>query len=216
MGGSEQPTADAAIEASEAKGYRKRVIVSLSGGIDSTYILYRLLKDTDHEIIVMHIRMFDKKGRYKKEWEAVESLCLKLRRIRPFEVITLGQDFSNLDMKTFDMCVVGFCFGVLIRDLYTKGIPVDEIYIGTHEREGHWKKRWDAIRAMIDSHIEGANFPYDSVPLMLPSPLPTKKQEMEALTEAGLINDVWYCREPQGNKTCGECHTCKEVAEAVD
>ena len=65
---------------------------------------------------------------------------------------------------------------------------------------------------MIDTHVEGANFPHDSVPLMLPDPLPTKQEEIIYLKRKGLFDDCWYCHQPNNDKPCGECRTCKEVA----
>ena len=145
--------------------------------------------------------MNDKQGRSNLEWQAVQMLYVKLKQIRDFEIYTPGIDYRCFDFKTFDMCTVGFMFGMAARHYFGKGKRIDRLVIGTHKDEGHWQKRWDTIEKMIDVHVEGANFPHDPIPLHLQDPLPTKREEIDYLDSQGLLDYTWFCREPKKRLT---------------
>jgi hypothetical protein len=65
---------------------KKSILVMLSGGIESTYMLYRYLSQTDYEVHAHHISM---RHASQHRWLAEELACKKIvevcQKIRPFE-----------------------------------------------------------------------------------------------------------------------------------
>lgn len=76
----------------------KTVLVMLSGGIESTYLLYRYLIQTDYIIHAHHITMYHST---ELQWQADELACKSIvrecQKIRPFEFSTsrLAFGFSH-------------------------------------------------------------------------------------------------------------------------
>ena len=76
-------------------GYNKRIsimprktIVPCSGGLDSVGLIWKLLHDTDEEILVQHVKM----DCYHKHWKAEEEAFLKCmdyikEHCREFEIL---------------------------------------------------------------------------------------------------------------------------------
>lgn len=183
-----------------------------SGGIDSTYALVKLLKDTPHKIHAHHIYIKNYEKREEHEQRAVETLLPKLQEIRPFTFSETMKDYSRLPGTPYDMAVVCFEAGVLFKifDTDRNLTPFKKWTIGTHEKEGHWQTRWDVI-------IQGAKaaaWPKDCAEFEL-QPMVSKLEEMKYLHELNLLKDCWYCRTPTPQGVCGKCKTCEEVLVAI-
>ena len=66
----------------------KNILVMFSGGLDSTTALYKLLKETKHNIFVHHIILKDRSNRWKHELQACKNIVSYLKKIRPFNEIS--------------------------------------------------------------------------------------------------------------------------------
>lgn len=186
-----------------------------SGGIDSTYTLAKMLKETDHEIHAHHIHLVNKENRAKAESDSINKLLRKLNCIRSFnfsQSIISYPEYSNIP---FDMAIVCFEAGVLQKEhAYNPNkTPFDKWTIGTHEDEGHWQERWDVIHPCT----KAACWPKQEPEFEL-QPMVQKYQEMKFLLSFGLLEDCWCCRHPSYSnngeaKVCGECKACNEITD---
>ena len=81
----------------------------LSGGLDSTAALVKLLTDGGDELRVHHIRMINKEKRDLAEQRAVEAIIGYCREhYRPFRYSESGLDFSGLDAIPIDYVSIAF------------------------------------------------------------------------------------------------------------
>lgn len=186
-----------------------KFLVMWSGGIDSTYTLAKMLKETDHEIFAHHIHFVNAEGRVKEELKAIRSLTPKLKAIRDFKLSESLIDHRQSVRIPFDMAVVCFEAGARQKDLSFQGKKIDKWTIGTHQAEGHWQERWE----VISPATLAASWPYP-VPDFEIQPMATKEKEMEYLDSLGLLSDCWFCRVPRTGKPCGLCKTCLEVKDS--
>lgn len=183
-----------------------KTLVMWSGGIDSTYTIAKLLKETPVDVHAHHIYLVNSENRHIAENKAVAALLPKLEAIRPFTFSQSRIDHSRLPGFPFDMAVVCFEAGVISRV-----IPeIKRWTIGTHEQEGHWKERWEIIKGAT----RAACWPYDAPEFFLHG-ITKKENEMTYLEKMGLLSECWYCREPKGDRVCGQCKTCAEVRLAA-
>src|SRR3954464_10759100 len=84
-------------------------LVMFSGGLDSTAMLVKLLRDTGDELRVHHIRMANKEEREGAEQHAVESIMGWCRdHYRRFRYSESGLDFRGLEAIPIDYLSIAF------------------------------------------------------------------------------------------------------------
>lgn len=211
-------------------------LVMWSGGIDSTYILAKLLKETDKNIYVHHIVLHNCEMRGNAELDAVNSLVKKIKEIRPFRFTWNVVDDRNLPSLVYDMARVAFESGAVSKAWYYKDffhglkkedwnpIELTELYIGTNAEEGHNWDRWEYLKNAIfaaeytdQKHLPSWMEARKNFLTYVPHDWVTRREEMLYLKEHDILNECWFCRTPQYDqkekkyKTCGVCKTCFEV-----
>jgi len=184
-------------------------LVMWSGGIDSTYVLTKLLAE-GHDVHAHHIEIINGEGiRHLGEIEACNALLPKLQAIKPFKFTCSSVNHMAHTNYPFDMAVVCFEAGVVSRSH-----KFDKWTIGTHEAEGHWIERWKVIEPAATAACWPTPMPeFELMPLV------SKKEEMRYLDELDLLGDCWYCRSPaevDGELIeCNRCKTCHEVKKEL-
>jgi 7-cyano-7-deazaguanine synthase in queuosine biosynthesis len=187
-----------------------RMIVMWSGGIDSTFKLAHLLKETECQVHAHHVHLVNREGRHAAEAAACRALRPKLRAIRDFAYTESRIDHRQHEHIPFDMAVVAFEAGVVARTGTGRGAePFTHWTIGTHKAEGHYQRRFDLYEPMVNAVC----FPHD-YPAFEMGKVVTKQEEMTYLDVLGLLDDCWYCRTPRAGKPCRTCGSCVEVKRA--
>lgn len=189
-----------------------------SGGLDSTAMLVRLLKEGTDDLRVHHIRMQNREGRAEAEQAAVESILAWCRdRYRPFQYSESGLDFSALGAIPIDYLSVAFvacqvaidtpgcnriAVGTLARDL-------DEIKRSvTAAQRRVFRAMYECYRArkLGDPDLEWI-YPVYAL----------NKTQVASLLEPELRGLTWSCRRPvhapSGFQTCGRCKPCRARTE---
>ena len=201
---------------------RRRTLVMLSGGLDSTYVLCRLLAETDDEIVAHHIAMMNVEGRWQVEAERVPLILHAARRIWERDVpLTCSRvDRRGLDFYGIDMMTVGFEAGLAAMAWAWRGdgrLP-DRWTIGTCAEEGHNERRFVHVAACCRANC----WPNEPPRFELLLPLKTKAEQLAWLPPE-IAALTWSCRRPQlspdaaGRRrwlACGECQTCHQLATA--
>ena len=189
------------------------ILVMWSGGIDSTFTLARLLKETNHNIHAHHIHICNRERRNQHEERAINALVPKLKGIRDFTLSASAIDHRQYLHIPLDMAIVCFEAGAIAREHINRAdkLKFDKWTIGTHKAEGHNHERWEVIK-----HATAAACWPNKPPEFELQPFETKGQEMVYLKELGLLNDCWFCRTPIGVHSCGMCKTCIEVKEELN
>jgi 7-cyano-7-deazaguanine synthase in queuosine biosynthesis len=184
-----------------------RMIVMWSGGIDSTFKLAYLLKETEHQVHAHHVNIVNHEGRTRAERAACKALRRSLKTIRDFAYTESTIDHRQHHKIPFDMAIVAFEAGVVARSGDGRHVePFTHWTIGTHKAEGHFQRRFDLYEPMVNAVC----FPGD-YPVFEMGKVVTKAEEIAYLEELGLFGDCWYCRFPRAGRACGHCGTCKEV-----
>ena len=187
-----------------------RMIVMWSGGIDSTFKLAYLLKETEYQVHAHHVHLVNHEGRHAAEAAACRALRPKLRAIRDFAYTQSRIDHRQHQHLPFDMAVVAFEAGVVARTGNGRGgEPFTHWTIGTHKAEGHYQRRFDLYEPMVNAVC----FPQD-YPAFEMGTVVTKHEEMAYLDDLGLLADCWFCRTPRAGKPCRTCGSCVEVKRA--
>jgi 7-cyano-7-deazaguanine synthase in queuosine biosynthesis len=187
-----------------------RMIVMWSGGIDSTFKLAYLLKETEYQIHAHHVNIVNHEGRARAERAACTVLRRKLKALREFAYTESTVDHSEHEKIPFDMAIVAFEAGVVARSGDGRHVePFTHWTIGTHKAEGHFQRRFDLYEPMVNAVC----FPGD-YPVFEMGKVVTKAEEIAYLEDLGLFGDCWYCRFPRAGRPCGRCGTCKDVKRA--
>jgi hypothetical protein len=189
-----------------------------SGGLDSTAMLVRLLRETTDDLRVHHIRMVNREGRADAEQAAVEAILAWCRsRYRPFRYSESGLDFSTLEAIPIDYVSVAFVACQVAID--TPGCT--RIAVGTLARDLDEMKRSvtaDQRRvfgAMYECY-RARKLGEPVVDWIYPVYALTKPQ-IASLLEPEVRRLTWSCRRPvqtpAGLRECGTCKPCRARAD---
>ena len=192
---------------------RRATLVMFSGGIDSTYTLAKLLRETDDEILVHHIHLVNPEGRHLVEAKACARIVDYCRtHFRDFSFSESAIDHRGFRFFGYDMISVGFEAGIVAQSyLAARERMPDRWTVGSCTEEGSNPDRWPHVLACFAANC----FPFDP-PRYFNLPIVPKAEEMAYLPPA-LLDLVWTCRTPrrseEGFTECGDCKTCKLMAE---
>lgn len=184
-------------------------LVMFSGGLDSVALLANILTATRHRLHVHHIEINNIENRAEAENNAIRLIMDYCREnYRPFTYSTSKNDFHLGIGGGLDMSLAMFTAGRIYNA--NRG-GIDVVWTG-HVNPA----TWEIVEGAAVLH---ANFINKlRVPEWLrPLSMMTKKDIYESIPEE-LAKLCWSCRTPiyEGNnyRPCGECYTCKTIAEA--
>jgi 7-cyano-7-deazaguanine synthase in queuosine biosynthesis len=185
---------------------KKTVLVPWSGGLDSTYLVWSLLKG-GHSVYGMYIDLQNNAEKVKCEKEALEKLEAYIRskdcfggnlcRL-PDSVVGIGHG-GLFDMK--QNCIW------MLHAAYHCDTHIDEVQIGYVLNDcsvsfiPEMQRFWKALTAFTG--LTSKKLP----PLKFPL-IKHMKSEMEHEMPWDLTKNVWFCEVPHGGKPCGSCQSC--------
>lgn len=191
-----------------------KTFVAFSGGVDSTYNLYRWLKENpEDKILVHHVVYFNKEGtglRGYFEKESVDKILswLNSQGLTNYEYRESILDLTNFPRHGLDTITLASIHSTLLLaypdiEFILDNSPEDEF-----KRLGWRMKNRKERRDRIMNIIIGRKLtPIYSITHM-------SKQEIVNSMPKELFELTWYCRSPnEDGSTCGKCHTCKQVQE---
>lgn len=181
-------------------------LIQLSGGIDSTYVLWKWLVDNPNDFCVVHHINFKgiTEDRLNNERESVYKILkwLDSKGLNNYFYLENNFDYGNFTSSIYDVELCGFLAGVILISPRWRGVSkmIHSIYDSESEREA---KRQLLMNITSERKIESV------YPLY-------KKEKWQVINEMppDLLELCWYCRKPNGNNKCGECHTCIDVSNA--
>jgi hypothetical protein len=201
-----------------AKPQQRITIVMFSGGIDSTYTLVKLLRETDDVLLVHHINFVNIERRYEVEADRCRRIVDICRRIyRTFQYTESTLDHRAFQFFGFDMIAVGFEGGLVAHsnrvrtsrmpDRWTIGNCSEELTPEYVAAAGSSPSRWQHVLACLAANC----FPHQP-PTYFNEPVVTKREEIDYLPPE-IRALTWTCRAPvfvSGEPAeCGICLTCK-------
>jgi len=189
-------------------------LVVLSGGIDSVYVLAKMLKDTEDEVLAHHIHMANVEGRFAVEAARTREIVEWARReLRPVHYTESVVDRRGTRSFGDDMVTVGFEAGIAAQAFARRtGRRVDRWIAGTCAEEGLNRDRL----ALVQNCVAAQCWP-EPAPEPFVLPIIPKREEMDYLPHP-MLELAWTCRHPVRTSTgweeCGKCHTCHTMAAA--
>ncbi len=180
-------------------------LIQLSGGIDSTYILWKwLLEHPTETCIVQHIVLKNSEGRIDVEKNAVYKILeyLKSKNLTNFIYIENYVDYGRLGIPIKDVELCGFFASMILR--VKKWRFIKEILLPIYDPHTQRESRRLEIMKII-----GVS---PSTKILYPLENKLKSDIIKEMPE-DLYNLCWYCRKPQNGQKCEKCPTCVEVKE---
>lgn len=191
------------------------VLVMLSGGLDSTATLWKLLSETGEPLRVHHIRMDNREARADAEQAAVERIVAYCReRCRPFRYSESGLELTQLEAIPIDYLSIAYVACQVAIDTPA----CDRIAVGTLARDTDEANRSARQRRVFDAMYEcyrARKLGEPEVQWIYPVH-GLSKAEVAALLPPALLELTWSCRTPlrtpSGFRPCGRCKACRARA----
>jgi 7-cyano-7-deazaguanine synthase in queuosine biosynthesis len=181
-------------------------LIQLSGGIDSTYVLWKWLSENPDKLAaVHHINLKSIENRWSQELESVDKILkwLDSNGLKNYIYLENTFDYGNIPSTIYDVELCGFIAGFILRSV--RFIETNKthlpIYGATTERE---ERRRQVLSFTAKREIE----------CIYPLYGREKWEIIEELPEE-LMELTWYCRSPLNEKKCGICFSCREVENSL-
>ena len=178
-------------------------LIMLSGGLDSTVALVKMLEETKDNIHVHHINYYNTENRAEAENIAISKIVPYCQNIRSFKYSESTQDYRQLGLS-YDIHVTRFTAAQIARyggiDRVVSGKCADDT------------NPLDIANAIFNACLSGNP---DGIVWYYPVEHMTKNDEKAYLTVNApeLLEYIHCCRKPikVGDKwtNCNTCHTCR-------
>jgi len=213
----------------------QEVLVNLSGGIDSTYLLWKLLSE-GRSVLVHSCKMINHEGRAYAEQDAVKKIIdwLNKNNFKNFKYIETEFNYGTMERIIRDIEVVYFITAAILRDPKNKTIKELAVSANAHDESNNPNEqsvvRRREILKTISPRKEFEGYDSEAI-LTFPIISKTKKQLIEEMPEE-LFKLTWFCRKPisldQNKKileknspdakywlACQKCTPCRHVILAI-
>ena len=189
-------------------------LVMLSGGTDSTYVLARLLRQTEDEVLVHHIRLITNFNRHVPEQEASRKIVEYCKReYRGLLYTETAIDHRRMLAHGLDVVAAGFETGVVAASFNSAtGKRIDRWFIGLAADDEMPRLRAKQAQDCCEANCQDI---YTPELCLFP---PVNFQQQVDYMGRELFDLTWSCRMPQRNGeavvACGECSACQRRAKA--
>ena len=199
---------------------KQATLVMLSGGIDSTYGLVRLLRESDDDIVAHHIHFINVERRHAAEALACRRIVDHLKRTeRDFFFTESAINRSRFRSFGMDYVAAGFEAGIVSSSFsMDRGYPIDRWTGGTCLEEELDNAGDDDVEQLQHTLncVAAASHPAPP-PRFFQLPIIAKRRQMEYMGPE-LVALCWTCRTPVWAQAghpveCGRCKTCLLMRE---
>lgn len=169
------------------------LLVNFSGGIDSTFLLYKLLKEK-RNVLVHHCVLENPENRGLPENVAVNNILnwLVENNLNTFKYITSGFHYGNLGYIVRDVEVIAFMSSVILRNPLHSSIK--EIAISANSEDETIDPNEESMvrrNKILDAILPKGN----NVKLIYPI-IDKSKQDIIKEMPEDLFKMTWFCRTP--------------------
>lgn len=182
-------------------------LIHFSGGIDSTYVLWKWLKDNPNKYaIVHHINLKSYENRNEKELEAVDKILrwFDTQGLKNYFYIESGFDYGTIPGTNADVEVCGYFAGTILKT--NRFYNVTKNHLPIYKRDSDREER----RRFITNFVSRKEIEF-----IYPLYGKEKWQVISEIPEE-LFNLTWYCRTPLEGEKCQRCFTCQDVEKSFN
>jgi len=197
-------------------------LLMFSGGIDSTYLAWKLLNENTDSVHLHHVSIRNDVDRMWKQQDKSVASIIEYFKDQGFEFgysesafEFYGQEKIGFDTdllmlvgqkvaQNFGSIRIEFLLGLNILDLQSPPVAA-------RIRRNVYNNLWSAVvatapnRAVIDKNVY---FPLIDENV-------SKEQMMQDMPQP-LLNMTWSCRKPKNGVPCGKCRSCQERQTAKE
>lgn len=185
------------------KSKRKHYLVSWSGGVDSTYLIHKLLEQ-GHSVSAFYTALFNNVDKTKRETDAIN----EIRKI--FE---LNPNFSFKGSNNIELWSYGECIALkqvpawICSLMYFANSAYDAVAIAYIMGDDaisfipDIKKIWNSYRGISDGLLPKLEFPLTKL----------KKSEAWYNLPIPIRSHVTWCEENGTTPTSCKCHSCARM-----
>ncbi len=181
-------------------------LIQLSGGIDSTYVLWKWLKEnSDKFAIVNHIVLKSYECRNEKELKSIDDILkwLDNKGLNNYFYIQSEFDYGNIPGTSTDVEVCGYFAGLILKTARFYNVTTTHLPIYKKDSEREERRRF-LTNFISKKEIE----------FIYPISHMKKWQVISELPEE-LFKLTWYCRTPLNNEKCQRCFSCVDVENSL-
>lgn len=198
------------------------ILILLSGGVDSAYMLYHYLTKTSHPVHAHHVTIMNRvENRWRQELTACKRIVERCHTsFRPFGFSTSTFECMALHRTGWDSDVYCLTAAWVAPNLQAEHVQValgwtaDDLKrpeVIDRMNRGVTKQLWVALRNSVNH--EGRLREELAMPLM-----GLTKAEIMSKIPPELLELAWTCRSPvlqEGQAfPCGKCHACLLLRES--
>lgn len=184
----------------------KKVLITWSGGLDSTYLVYKNLKE-GNMVIPVYLSIENNGSKVESEKKSIEKMYEVFKEMKlDGHLEPLRDDFtmgvnnaSNLKFAQIPIWICGI--------LYSSWDHIDEIQMGYVMNDDAVSYVGD-IKKIFRSYKDIIHDEYSKIKLTFPLLKMGKKQIWNEMPDV-LRQKTVFCECPYEDKDCGECETCK-------
>lgn len=196
------------------------ILVMLSGGLDSTYLLYHYLKNTNYNVHAHHVILKSKtelRWRHeKKASEDVVEYCKK--NVRQFKYTFNTWGWGSVRNIIKDISLVSVIAALIVRE-----VSGDKIYLATgrvaddNERpESYNLYESDEAGVLWRTVFDARQLNKKIEPIIQRPLVDMSKRDLINNMPKKLFEMTWSCRTPNNGKPCGVCHACKDLKNSLN
>ena len=193
-------------------------LLMFSGGLDSTYALAKLLRETDDEVIVHHIHLMTNRWQHIAEAERCRKIVTYCHEnMRPFVYTQSGIDHRRFVSVGMDLIAAGFEAGMVTGNYEAvTGKKINRWVIGIAKDDGVPDRRFEQAQRCLEYNCQSKSRK-GIYPQLFIFPRVEPSEQARYLSRE-LFDLTWSCIRPQGVpdqiRACGQCHKCKRRENA--
>ncbi len=193
-----------------------KTLIMLSGGLDSTYTLAKILQDTEDEVFVHHVHLLTNGNKHVKEAESCKAIVEYCRKnMRDFSYSETAIDHRRLLAHGYDLLSIGLEAGVVAGSYHLvthKEQRIDRWLVGYCLEEELAPRRLKLAQEICAMNCERIVKP----PTLELLESITQLEQVEYLP-SDLCRLTWSCPRPTEGENgvlipCGECNSCRRLA----
>ena len=189
-----------------------KVLILLSGGVDSVGMLYRILSENKCRVYVYHVNMENRERRHEAESKAVKKTVKILQDMGyKFHYHETSFSFNRKGFIGFDVDIVWF----LAAQFCIGEKQVKYVMSGRNKDDGERNTAAARGARCTDLFHKGMEDIVKEQPKTVRPVIDLYKKEIVDMLPPQLVQSSWSCRTPRNKggvfERCGRCITCKEI-----
>lgn len=198
-----------------------RVLINLSGGVDSTYYLWRWASEKPHEpLLVHHCLLYRSRREVEKKATDAVLAYIKDKGFTNFQYVETQFLRDGIPGLVFDLEVIYFLTGLILRQrksIKTVLMPrCLEEFSSARQLQAHLQLPGRTLSNFAGGHRIASAIAISNLlakrrlEYISPYQQVSKAQMIEQMPPE-LFNLTWYCRKPVNGLPCGTCFNCERV-----